>query len=515
MKHALLTLLALLVPLCATGAGQDEKREARAFRKDFAQSPQRPRTAEQRHQALERLAEVDGEEVAVALVEAARGLAAEILAIETGRRAIQDEIAQLIAGQEAAKNRTLPKPQYDRYHELRRQSEAQRQALDELRGLAAAVNARIARLGAADALRWLVEDALKDRRVDIDVKLAIARAAGRAEDLLLADVVAALKRAREPGQVIGLLDAIALGGPSAREAAPLVVERLRDEDGRIRERAALALAKLAAPDGIEPMIALLERERGAARKSIAGALEVLTGQQLGTNAASWRAWFAAEGAEFQSGARPLGQGRPSRKTSEDRGYYFEIPQDGKSMVYVIDASGSMEKEIEWRTPGTSAGKDRSTRLEACKAELIRALAALPSDAHFNLIWYSDLPYLYDPRMQPAQPAAIEKAQAWVRQLTPAGSTNIHDALQTAFRLTGQGAKDRHYELEVDMVFLLTDGSPTKPDGSLDSTDEILAAVRAWNPLQRVTIHTIGIGGELNTAFLQQLATENGGEFRQR
>jgi hypothetical protein len=83
-----------------------------------------------------------------------------------------------------------------------------------------------------------------------------------------------------------------------------------------------------------------------------------------------------------------------------------------------------------------------------------------------------------------------------------------------FSLTGRGSHDKHYGVAVDTVFLLTDGSPTKPDGKLDSTEKIVNAVRAWNPLKRVTIHCIGIGKGLNQGFLRQLASENGGEFKQ-
>ena len=75
-----------------------------------------------------------------------------------------------------------------------------------------------------------------------------------------------------------------------------------------------------------------------------------------------------------------------------------------------------------------------------------------------------------------------------------------------------GANDRNYDLGADTVFLLTDGSPTKPDGSLDSTEKILVACREWNRLKRVTIHCIGIGKAHNGGFMSALARENGGQY---
>lgn len=77
----------------------------------------------------------------------------------------------------------------------------------------------------------------------------------------------------------------------------------------------------------------------------------------------------------------------------------------------------------------------------------------------------------------------------------------------------RAARDRYYGAELDTIFLSTDGSPTRVDGRPGSTGKIVLAGRTWNPLQRVTIHTIGIGGQLDDAFLAQLARENGGEYK--
>ena len=46
----------------------------------------------------------------------------------------------------------------------------------------------------------------------------------------------------------------------------------------------------------------------------------------------------------------------------------------------------------------------------------------------------------------------------------------------------------------------------------DKNSRILAAVRRWNLLQRITIHTIGLGEGISKRFLKKLATQNGGQF---
>ena len=170
---------------------------------------------------------------------------------------------------------------------------------------------------------------------------------------------------------------------------------------------------------------------------------------------------------------------------------------------------------------------KTTRLEACKSELIRALGRLSKDVEFNVIWFNQSAHLLSKAQIKATPTNVKKAQAWVRKLTPNGSTNIHDSLQLSFSIKDFGKKVRRsskkrrknkYDVGVamgfDTIFLLSDGSPTKPPGDKpDSTKKILAGVRVWNPLKRVTIHCIGIGRGVNRDFMEQLAQENGGQFK--
>jgi hypothetical protein len=328
------------------------------------------------------------------------------------------------------------------------------------------------------------------------------------------ELAAALPRAKQPEEQIVLLDAMAAAGSTAQLHARPVIALLDSKEEAVAERAAQTLAKLAVPEAIAPMIELLGRSEGQARQRIAAALEVLTGQQFGANASTWRAWWLKEGEMFAAGGERLGQGTPSARGKGDHDrYYFGIPQqDSKSILYVIDCSGSMKEQIDW------AGKDGKTvktaRLDACKAELSRALGMLQPSQKFAILWYNDLPHFWEPKLQPASKDAVARAQAFVDTLQPASSTNIHDSLEQGFGLVGRGARDKAYAPEFDTIFLLTDGSPTTPDGKADSTDKILLGVRTWNALQRVTIHCIAIGKDLNAGFLRQLASENGGEFRQ-
>lgn len=155
-----------------------------------------------------------------------------------------------------------------------------------------------------------------------------------------------------------------------------------------------------------------------------------------------------------------------------------------------------------------------TRIEASKAELVRALEKLKPDQKFAILWYHHEPHFWEPKLQVANKETAARALAFVKTLKAESSTNIFASLESGFGLVGRGARDRYYGMQLDTIFLMTDGSPTRNDGQFDSTDKILEGVRAWNPLQRVTIHCIAIGKDLNEQFPRQLAEENGGEFNQ-
>jgi Mg-chelatase subunit ChlD len=303
------------------------------------------------------------------------------------------------------------------------------------------------------------------------------------------------------------------------------VRALQHEDAAVREQAAWALAHLGAAEGIEPLVARMAQEGGRTQRRFGIALEILTGVQLGDSARAWQEWLEREGADFVAGRKPLGKGRSALADALGGGgdprkqdvYYYGIPQEGHSIVYVIDCSGSMQVSIKAPKHDANGPVDAGpdSRMEATKDALIEVLGKLTKEDKFNVVCFNDVVLPYLKSMTVATPKEIAKAQEWVRALHPASTTNIHDAMQEAFRLAGMGAQDKYYKSAVDTIFLLTDGSPTRADNQPDSTERILEACRRWNPVKHVVIHTIGIGKELNAPFLQQIAKENGGRFVQQ
>jgi hypothetical protein len=467
MLRSILSLVFAVAIATFAVPAQDEARVLTAFDKVFTPPPKGKATVDDKLKALQTLAGLDSAKVTEELVEAWQHVAGELALADAEREDKNQEMQRLIAGQEGAEQRTLDQSSHARFNQLKTEVAALRTRCDAIRTLLASVGDRLAEARKRDSLLWLLTHVFGHKKITLPLKLAAARAVGGAAAEVLEELTAALVKAKDPEEQLALLDAFALAGTS----------------------------------------------EGQPRLRIAASLEVLTGQQFGANASVWRAWWQQDGQMFVTGKQPLGQGTPSSRGKGDEGrYYFGIPQqDSKSILYVIDCSGSMKAEIDW--PGKDGQPVKTTRMDACKLELIRALGLLRPAQRFAVLWYNDQPHFWEPKMQPATPEAIARAQAFVDTLKHAQSTNIHDSLEQAFKLVGRGAKDKYYGVELDTIFLLTDGSPTTSDGKQDSTEKILVGVRSWNPLQRVTVHCIAIGKDLNEPFLRQLAQENGGEFK--
>jgi HEAT repeat protein len=503
---------------CCAAVGQDEPKLVAAFQKAFYASKKGAVPAAERAAALAALGDLDSVNVADALVEAWRALEAELAPIEAERQAASAELAELIKGQETAKERTLPNEKHARYLELQKSVPLLRERVDGLRDLQQRVANRIGSVRRKDSLLALLHKVVQDKKEPFPLRLAAGRALGGGAIDIVEELGQALARSKDVEEQIVLLDAMVLAGPVAKLHATPVIAALQSPHDTVRERAALALAKIAVPEAIAPMIDLLGRSTGQTRQRIASALAVPTGQQHGDNLGAWQAWWQSEGKAVAAGGEgvggQLGRGTPSHRKATDQNYYFGIPQSqSSSILYVIDCSGSMEKAIEMKLEGDAEPR-KASRLEGCKRELVRALGLLRPEQKFAILWYNDLPHWWEPKLQPATKDVVARAQAFVKTLQHASSTNIYESLEKGFTLVGRGVRDQQYGVELDTIFLLTDGSPTKTDGKPDSTEKILEAVRIWNPLQRVTLHTIGIGKELNEPFLRQLAQENGGQYRQ-
>ncbi len=165
----------------------------------------------------------------------------------------------------------------------------------------------------------------------------------------------------------------------------------------------------------------------------------------------------------------------------DRGREAAIPKD---ILFVLDTSGSMQER----------GK-----LEKAIAALKFGVRSLHAGDRFNIITFSTDTRRFRESLVTASEDARVAAASFIDRQTASGGTNIHEALREAFGAFQAGDRPRY------LVFL-TDGLPT-----VGETDpgRILREAAAANPL-KVRVFTFGVGYDVNTFLLDQIAARNYG-----
>jgi uncharacterized protein YegL len=186
------------------------------------------------------------------------------------------------------------------------------------------------------------------------------------------------------------------------------------------------------------------------------------------------------------------------------------------MLFVLDFSGSMT------FPGSETDKNRK-KIDILYEEIRRTIAGLPDGAKFNLIGFSSDVRTWKKGGAVRDAKTAKDAVEWIDRQKVVGSTNIYDALETAFRMMGVGASaDKSYAPAYDTIFFMTDGVPTS--GKVTDKKVILGEVHRWNDGRKIRIHVVGMGGkqkggppgaggadDIDKEFLTRLAEQNGGQ----
>lgn len=220
-------------------------------------------------------------------------------------------------------------------------------------------------------------------------------------------------------------------------------------------------------------------------------------------------------------------------------YYGIDTSTSKRIVYLIDISGSMEGKAETDLQGnivSSAGAVASkavgnmiggslgnmvskqtnkqmTKLAKARKELIPSIRGLSEDTYFTIIVFENQVKKWRKELVQASSANKALATTYIEKLESGGGTNISDALEEAFILAGTGATDSSANLNVETVFLLSDGEPTA--GKITSPEKIISKSDDWNSAKRVKIYTIGLGEDCDKEFMKELANKNNGSFIDR
>lgn len=169
--------------------------------------------------------------------------------------------------------------------------------------------------------------------------------------------------------------------------------------------------------------------------------------------------------------------------------FFEKPFTGKSVVFVIDVSGSMLEK---------SGK--TTRLREAFSGVMQALGGLDAGQRFNVLLFADRVDTFRPEPVAAdRPTVVAAFRYLESDINCGGSTNLLEALRRAM------------SMEPDGILLLSDGEANSEDAA------ILAEVRYLRGKlsKRVRIDTVGFylkAGSRPELLLKQIARENGGDY---
>lgn len=238
-------------------------------------------------------------------------------------------------------------------------------------------------------------------------------------------------------------------------------------------------------EALTHLIDLLPNFKGLVQFDVVSHLTSATGQNFGDDAAKWKSWWSQNKGQIKIVEKPK---IPQMANVGIFGEYYGIPICAKRVVFVLDTSLSMQ----------------GARIDAAKTELIRAIKVLSKEVYFDVVAFDNT------------------VRVWQRELVPASeqmkqlAVNVVIEQPLRFKTASYDALEKAFELNPEVIFFLSDGAPF--GGKIDAPAEIIATVGRWNRVQRVSIHSIGVGvkepkAEVFAAFLKDLAETNWGIYK--
>ncbi|MFT7667849.1 MAG: hypothetical protein ACI8X5_000534 [Planctomycetota bacterium] len=320
----------------------------------------------------------------------------------------------------------------------------------------------------------------------------------------------------------------------------IAILALNDKIWQVRSSAAKALYVMRAKRSIDPLISRMEQEEGRLLEDYSKALEEITAKGYGLRTEMWRKWWIGIESRFEIPSdEALAKAKAKRAenralyTPQGTSSYHGIETPSRSVIYIIDVSGSMENQVVEKERFKDGGYPSLRRIDIVKTELKRTIETLEPYVKLNILAFATDVKPWKKKLSTCNVLNKRSALDWVDRLEAiggsskeelaavglggsanleAGKTNTYGALMEALGVAtrgSSGARNKSYEVSVDTIFFLSDGRPTV--GELVDPNDILKEVRAANGLRKVLIHSIAIG-EFQRKFMRDLAEENGGMF---
>ncbi len=327
-----------------------------------------------------------------------------------------------------------------------------------------------------------------------------------------AGLLAMLEQEAEPLQQVSILDGLSMAGD--KRIVPWILSAgLSDASWHVRSRSMAAIGVLRPTGCVESLLAAMKVEEGRIRQNAEEALKLLTAKDFNGNLTLWERWWADNKDGFVVSDAVAKS--DEEKALEGIGMsFFGLRSESEKVLFILDASGSMNEPMQTYTGGGKAGE---TRLTVAKREILKALAGVKNGGSVNIVVYAADVWIWSEEPVVLDGETRADAQKFIEEIVANGGTNIWGCMERGLQMAG-GKKSKKgaakwTEPSYDTLFLLTDGQPSI--GVSLNREEILDMVSETNESLGIVINTIGLSSDQDAVLMRRLAEENHGAYAAR
>ncbi|MCI0586936.1 MAG: HEAT repeat domain-containing protein [Planctomycetes bacterium] len=369
-----------------------------------------------------------------------------------------------------------------------------------------------------------------------EVRIASAEALGKIGTSEGVPALTKLAADKEPGVRRAVADA--LGAIADPDGNPAAVRLLEDREWPVRASAIAAVARLRTREAIPILIEKLKGEEGRLVDDAARSLKSLTATDFGADYDLWKKWWDRLGAVFVPPTLEEMAKLEEKRIESSAQYgarkdvvkYHNIQTPSKRILFIVDISGSMEDFVVERERFKERGFTKFRKIDIVREELARTIRNLEPHVQFNILAFATKVKPWRKWLVPANSLHKMSAADWADSLEPIGGssseglatagllasasleegrTNTYAALLAGLGVTGPSDPAIDEPSPFDTVFFLSDGRPSV--GEFVDTDDILAVLTDINRRRKIVLHVLAIG-EFQRGWMERLARENGGQF---
>ncbi|HVF85420.1 MAG TPA: VIT domain-containing protein [Abditibacteriaceae bacterium] len=163
----------------------------------------------------------------------------------------------------------------------------------------------------------------------------------------------------------------------------------------------------------------------------------------------------------------------------------------KDVVFTFDTSGSME----------------GAKIEQARKALLTLLGNLNQNDRFNIVTFSSDVRTFRPELVTSSSGNIQAARQFVQEIKAVGGTDIDEALRTSLQMFHTNLRG---ELRPQQLVFMTDGQPTVGETDIETILKNAEKENGGADAVKARVFVFGVGFDVNTKLLDQLAEENRG-----